>query len=362
MPRFHALFLAAALLLVALAPPAAAQLSPEPATREFFGVNQPISIRIDPPAGTGPNFEIAIYRWGEAEPVDRRFVDPGIIDLAGVFPDLWASPSATVRFVQLLDDGEAIGQPLVLDPLVTPPLAKNENLNRAALHAFDTGDRTGLERLFDLDSRARLALRPDVMYVVPPQGVAFAGLRIFPLSSVVFETDKGDLEFRLRPDMAPTTVRYISDLIEQGYYTNIPVHRVVAKSGAGRPFVVQFGDPTGGGAGGPGFYMDLEPSSLPHAFGTLSVARAPELNTNSGQLFICLSRDAGLAFDGAYTSFGELVDGSDALIAMENVNADESNRPTEPLMIRSARLIPAPPITQAREPLSRPDPAGGDQR
>ncbi len=358
----HRFALFAAILLFAVAAsPARAQLTPEPPGREFFGLNQPIPVRLDPPEKAGSNLEIAIYRWGEDEPLDRRFADPGVVDLADLFPDLWASPSGTIRIAQVIDDGKPVGQPLVLDPMTTPALAKNENLKRAALHAFDTGDRVGLQQLFDLNSRARLQLRPDVVYITPEQGVAFAGLRIYPLPHIVFETDKGEIEFRLRPDMAPRSTRYVIDLVERGFYTNIPVHRIVADSSAGVPFVIQFGDPTGSGAGNAGFYMDLEPSELQHRFGTLSVARTPELNTNSSQLFICLSREAGVNFDGAYSCFAELVRGADAVLAMERVQTDNEDRPSEPLVIRSARAIPAPPITQSPEPLERPQPASRER-
>ena len=80
---------------------------------------------------------------------------------------------------------------------------------------------------------------------------------------MVFETTAGRIRFAMRPDMAPATARNFVQLAASGFYDGTVVHRVVPKGRGGRPFVIQGGDPTGTGDGGPGYDVMLEPSALP---------------------------------------------------------------------------------------------------
>ncbi|MCB9861278.1 MAG: peptidylprolyl isomerase [Phycisphaeraceae bacterium] len=150
-------------------------------------------------------------------------------------------------------------------------------------------------------------------------------------------TSKGDIELRLRPDQAPNTCWNFRHLVEGGFYTDIIFHRIV-----GPNFVIQAGDPTGMGSGGPGYNFDLEDSKLPHDFGVLSTARSGDPNSNGSQIFICLSRDGTNFLDGRYTSYGQTVRGFDVIreIAAVPVN---NQRPIDPPVWHSAELIDAPP-------------------
>jgi peptidyl-prolyl cis-trans isomerase B (cyclophilin B) len=132
------------------------------------------------------------------------------------------------------------------------------------------------------------------------------------------------------------------------------VHRVVAALANGSPFVIQAGDPTGTGAGGPGYNFDLEKSTLPHDYGVVSMARSSDPNSNGSQFFICLSRSGTAFLDGRYTAFGEAVRGADAITAIKDVEVGQNDRPVDPPLINSARTVPAPPFGTGQAPIEEP--------
>src|SRR6185295_14123533 len=80
----------------------------------------------------------------------------------------------------------------------------------------------------------------------------------------VITTDKGDLVFALRPDAAPNSVRNFRQLVADRFYDQTDVSRIASLSGRTLPDIVQLGDPTGTGQGGPGWFLDFEPSPLKH--------------------------------------------------------------------------------------------------
>ncbi|MEY3024623.1 MAG: hypothetical protein RJA16_1449 [Planctomycetota bacterium] len=106
-----------------------------------------------------------------------------------------------------------------------------------------------------------------------PSEVPLGGFRCYPERDVVLETDRGAIVVALRPDEAPNTAWNFRDLAAAGFYDGTIVHRVVPLDREGRPFVIQGGDPTGEGEGGPGYSIPFEPTSLPHDFGVISMAR-----------------------------------------------------------------------------------------
>jgi peptidyl-prolyl cis-trans isomerase B (cyclophilin B) len=161
------------------------------------------------------------------------------------------------------------------------------------------------------------------------------------------------MEFRLRPDAAPNSVWNFRELVRLGFYNEIIFHRIVPALASGHPFVVQVGDPTGTGDGGPGFSIDLEPSNLPHDFGVLSLARSDDPDTNGSQIFIALSREGTARLDGLYTAFGEMVRGTETLVALSKVSVKDQ-RPTDPPILKSARLVDAPPWSSRPPRVTRP--------
>jgi len=131
----------------------------------------------------------------------------------------------------------------------------------------------------------------------------------------------------------------VSRLIEGGFYRNVPFHRVLPE------FVVQTGDPTGTGLGGPGFSLDLEASTKPHAKGVVSMARSRDPNSAGSQFYVCLSRERTKHLDRQYTAFGDVVEGLAVIdrIAATPLKDPRSGQPVRAPVIKSAKLVPAPP-------------------
>jgi peptidylprolyl isomerase/peptidyl-prolyl cis-trans isomerase B (cyclophilin B) len=125
----------------------------------------------------------------------------------------------------------------------------------------------------------------------------------------VFKTEVGDFAAQLFAVEAPLTVNNFVFLARQGYYDNTTFHRVLPG------FMAQGGDPTGTGAGGPGYTFEDEftPSLRFDRPGLLAMAnRGP--NTNGGQFFITYAPTPHL--DGLHTIFGEVVEGMEVLEAL----------------------------------------------
>ncbi len=122
--------------------------------------------------------------------------------------------------------------------------------------------------------------------------------------SATLHTSHGDIEIDFFADRSPNTVNNFLFLAGEGYYDGVIFHRVVPG------FVIQGGDPTGSGSGGPGYQLADELAG-PGAYrrGTVAMANAGP-NTNGSQFFICLD-DVGLPH--AYTIFGTVTSGMDAV-------------------------------------------------
>jgi len=174
---------------------------------------------------------------------------------------------------------------------------------------------------------------------------------------VVLETTSGPIEIKLRPDQAPNTAWNFRTLAEGGFYTDILFHRIIAMIPGRGPFVIQVGDPTGTGRGGPGYQFDLERSALPHDFGVISMARSGDPDSNGSQVFLCLSRPGTQALDGSYTTFGYAVSGADAIVAISQSPVGAGDRPVgdELPKIESARLVDAPPYSETPARVERPE-------
>ncbi|MBF0544989.1 MAG: peptidylprolyl isomerase [Candidatus Riflebacteria bacterium] len=120
---------------------------------------------------------------------------------------------------------------------------------------------------------------------------------------VKLTTDRGEICLELFPEDAPKHVESFLKLIEKGFYNGLIFHRVVPG------FVIQGGDPTGNGSGGPGYTLPAEFNKRPHEKGTLAMARTEDVNSAGSQFYICLDRIPHL--DGQYTVFGKVVKGMD---------------------------------------------------
>ena len=125
--------------------------------------------------------------------------------------------------------------------------------------------------------------------------------------SAVLHTNHGDITLAFDAERSPQTVNNWLFLAREGFYDGVIFHRVVPG------FVIQGGDPTGTGRGGPGYqFRDELEGDGSYARGTLAMANAGP-NTNGSQFFICLE-DVGLPH--AYTIFGRVTDGMDAVDAI----------------------------------------------
>jgi len=141
--------------------------------------------------------------------------------------------------------------------------------------------------------------------------------------NVTMETSQGEIELELYPQYAPKTVNNFVFLIREGYYDGVTFHRVI------KNFVIQGGDPTGTGSGGPGYQFEDEFRGNPmkHETGSISMANAGP-GTNGSQFFITHSPQPHL--DGHHTVFGKVVKGQDVVNAiaqgdwMEKVTVIES--------------------------------------
>lgn len=123
---------------------------------------------------------------------------------------------------------------------------------------------------------------------------------------VTMETTKGNIVLELYPQHAPKTVNNFVFLAQEGFYDGVSFHRVINN------FMIQGGDPTGTGSGGPGYKFEDETRGNPlrHETGSLSMANAGP-NTNGSQFFITHAPQPHL--DGKHTVFGKVIDTQDVV-------------------------------------------------
>lgn len=124
----------------------------------------------------------------------------------------------------------------------------------------------------------------------------------------IIETHEGLITVNLLFKDAPNTVANFIDLANQGFYRDLPFHRVIQR------FVVQGGDPKGNGSGGPGYTIDDEKNDLKHVAGALSMANSGA-NTGGSQFFIVQWLQPHL--DGKHTVFGMVENGLDVVYRIE---------------------------------------------
>ncbi|WP_257670370.1 peptidylprolyl isomerase [Parapedobacter tibetensis] len=128
------------------------------------------------------------------------------------------------------------------------------------------------------------------------------------MSKAIIKTEKGDLTVQFYDTDAPGTVANFLKLAKSGYYDGVTFHRVIPD------FVIQGGDPTGTGAGGPGYSIqcELDGGNQYHDRGVLSMAHRGR-DTGGSQFFICHSRTNTAHLDGNHTCFGKVVENVDAI-------------------------------------------------
>jgi cyclophilin family peptidyl-prolyl cis-trans isomerase len=143
-------------------------------------------------------------------------------------------------------------------------------------------------------------------------------------------TSEGTIEVELFDDDAPKTVENFRKLAADGFYDGLIFHRVIPD------FMIQGGCPEGNGRGGPGYTFEDEFNDNKIVRGALAMANAGP-NTNGSQFFI-VTTDAAPWLDGKHTVFGKVVEGMDAVDAIEKTPTGGGDKPVEPQTITSVEL------------------------
>lgn len=155
----------------------------------------------------------------------------------------------------------------------------------------------------------------------------------------VLHTSCGDIELELFGDKAPVTVASFDFLAGEGYWDASPCHRLTTAG----IYVLQCGDPTGTGRGGPGYTFGLEnaPEDGRYPRGTVAMARSNDPNSNGGQFFIVFDDTELPVAGGGYTIFGRVTTGMDIIdhIAEQGVDGGGADGlPVQPISILSVEI------------------------
>jgi len=150
------------------------------------------------------------------------------------------------------------------------------------------------------------------------------------MTNLTLHTNHGPIAVDLYAEDAPKTVENFVTLARDGFYDGTTFHRVIPD------FMIQGGDPSGDGTGGPGYEFDDEPNDRPVVRGALAMAnRGP--NTNGSQFFI-VTAEACPWLDGKHTVFGEVTEGMDAVDEISALARDDRDRPRDQVVIERVEL------------------------
>jgi peptidyl-prolyl cis-trans isomerase B (cyclophilin B) len=152
-------------------------------------------------------------------------------------------------------------------------------------------------------------------------------------------TNCGEIDIALDVARAPRTTASVAYLVRKGFYDGLSFHRI-AKVPTGGDFVVQGGDPTGTGNGGPGYSVrEKPPGDARYTRGVVAMAKTEiqPSGTSGSQFFIVTGEDAGLPPD--YALLGKVVKGDDVLGKIAAVPTDSTEHPTTPVVIKQAKIV-----------------------
>jgi peptidyl-prolyl cis-trans isomerase B (cyclophilin B) len=145
------------------------------------------------------------------------------------------------------------------------------------------------------------------------------------VTNAALHTNNGVIAIELHDDDAPKTVENFLKLARDGFYDGVIFHRVIPD------FMIQGGDPTGTGSGGPGYQFEDEFNDQKVVRGALAMANAGP-NTNGSQFFI-VTTEATPWLDGKHTVFGRVTDGMDVVDAISALETDSRDRPVQDVVI-----------------------------
>ena len=150
------------------------------------------------------------------------------------------------------------------------------------------------------------------------------------MPTATLHTNHGAIAVELFPDDAPKTVENFQRLAGEGFYDGVIFHRVIPD------FMIQGGDPTGTGTGGPGYTFEDEFNQHKVVRGALAMANAGP-NTNGSQFFIVTTKAASW-LDGKHTVFGRVTSGMAVVDKISELPRDARDKPTEPATIERVEL------------------------
>ncbi len=152
--------------------------------------------------------------------------------------------------------------------------------------------------------------------------------------NAVLHTNHGAVGIELFPNEAPKTVDNFTKLARDGFYDGLIFHRVIPD------FMIQGGDPTGTGSGGPGYSFEDEFNEHKVVRGALAMANAGP-NTNGSQFFI-VTADECSWLDGKHTVFGRVTDGMDVVDRISELPRDSRDKPRDDAVMERVELVDAP--------------------
>ena len=150
------------------------------------------------------------------------------------------------------------------------------------------------------------------------------------MTTATLHTNQGAIALELFDDDAPKTVENFVKLARDGFYDGVIFHRVIPD------FMIQGGDPTGTGSGGPGYTFEDEINDNKVVRGALAMANAGP-DTNGSQFFI-VTTEAASWLDGKHTVFGRVTDGMDVVDAISEVERDMNDKPRADVTIERVEL------------------------
>ena len=150
------------------------------------------------------------------------------------------------------------------------------------------------------------------------------------MTNATIQTNHGTIEVELFDEDAPKTVENFTKLARDGFYDGVVFHRVIPD------FMIQGGDPTGTGSGGPGYQFEDEQNQHGVERGVLAMANAGP-NTNGSQFFI-VTAEACPWLNGKHTVFGRVTSGMDVVDAISEVDTDGSDRPRSEVVMESVKV------------------------
>lgn len=168
-----------------------------------------------------------------------------------------------------------------------------------------------------------------------------------PIVTITMNNDE-KIVIELEPSTAPNTVANFVTLVKKGYYDGLIFHRVIPG------FMIQGGDPSGNGTGGPGYTIEGEFSkngfenNLKHERGVISMARTNDPNSAGSQFFIMVEEAPTL--DGEYAAFGKVIEGMETVDAIVDADRDSANKPLEDQQMKKVEVdtkgfeYPAPEV------------------